>query len=176
MKVMKIQNATAGPLTVIALTLLGLSACGSSSLTSNDVGGTDSSTTLNVCTMLPSSQVAAVDGSAVAQAIPDQLDSWPDPDAYDCEYDLDNGQEITAEVTVTTSTSGFDAGRFGLGGGGAFPVTSVPGLGSQAAESANGLIVLTSRDLLEISGSPGQQSGDPAGEVKLARILISALG
>jgi hypothetical protein len=168
------QNATAGPLTVIVLTLMGLSACGSSSHTSNDVGGPDSRTTLNVCTMLPSSQVAAVDGGAVAQAIPDQLDSWPDPDSYDCEYDLYNGQQVTARVTVTTS--GFDAFKLSLGEAGAVPVTSVPGLGSQAAESVNGLVVLTSRDIIEISGNPSERSGDPAGEVKLARILISALG
>jgi hypothetical protein len=174
---MKIQNAIAGPLTAIALTVLGLSACwGSSNSSTNDTGGTDASSTMNVCTMVPSSQVAAVDGSPVAQATPDQLDSWPDPDAFDCEYDLNNGQEITVEVEVTGSASLFDASSLALTSGGASPVTSVPGLGDQAAASVNGLAVLTGKDIIEIIGNPGEQSGDLAGEIKLAKILISALG
>ena len=46
---MKIQNAVAGPLAAIALTVLGLSACGGSSNSStNDTGGTDASSTINV--------------------------------------------------------------------------------------------------------------------------------
>jgi hypothetical protein len=168
---MKMQYAIAAPLAAIALTVLGLSACGGSS----GSGTNDSSSTINVCTLVPSSQVAAVGGGTVIQATPSQLDSWPDPDAFDCTYDLSNGQEITVEVEVTSSTDAFDANSRGLTGG-VFPVTSVPGIGNKAAASANGLAVLTGKDNIEITGVPGEQSGDHAGDIKLARILISALG
>jgi hypothetical protein len=172
---MKIQNAIAGPLAAIALTVLGLSACGvsSSSSSTNDSSTStdDSSSTINVCALLPSSQVAAVSGGIVTQATPDQLDSWPDPDAFDCTYYLSNGQWITVVVEVTSSTDVFDASSLGLTGG-VFPVTSVPGLGDKAAASVNGLAVLTGKDNIQVSGVPGEQSGD----IKLARILISALG
>jgi hypothetical protein len=174
---MKIKNAIASPLAAIALTVLALSACGGSSGSgANASSSTDNSATINVCTLVPSSQVAAVGGSTVIQATPDQLDSWPDPDAFDCTYELSNGQEMTVEVEVTSSTDVFDASRLSLTSGGAFPVISVPGLGDQAAASVNGLAVLTGKDIIEITGNPGEQSGDLAGEIKLAKILISALG
>jgi hypothetical protein len=174
---MKIKNAIASPLAAIALTVLGLSACGGSSGSgANASSSTDNSATINVCTLVPSSQVAAVARDTVIQATPDQLDSWPDPDAFDCTYELSNGQEMTVEVEVTSSTDVFDASSLALTSGGAFPVTSVPGLGDQAAASVNGLAVLTGKDIIEITGNPGEQSGDLDGEIKLAKILISALG
>jgi hypothetical protein len=48
----------------------------------------------------------------------------------------------------------------------------VPGVGDKAVASADGLAALTDKDNILIGGV----SGEPAWDIKLAQILISALG
>ncbi len=110
------------------------------------------------------------------QAIPEQLDSFPDPDSFLCTYYLSDGLNIQVEVEVTNSPDAFAANGRGLEAGGATPTTSVHGVGDQAVASANGLAVLTGKDNILIVGVPGELRGDHAGDIKLATILISALG
>jgi len=156
------RYTVAGPLAAIALTAAAVSACGTST------GGS----TINVCTLVPSSQVAAVAGETVVQATPEQLDSSPDPDSFLCTYGLSDGGNIQVEVEMTNSPDAFDANGRGLEAGGATPTVSVPGVGDKAVASASGLAVLTDKDNILIL----DVRGDSAGDIKLARILISALG
>lgn len=73
---------------------------------------------------------------------------------------------------MTNSPDAFDANGRGLEDGGATPTVSVPGVGDQAVISAGGLAALTDKDNILIL----DVRGDSAGDIKLARILISALG
>jgi hypothetical protein len=167
------RYAVVGPLAAIALTAVSMSACGGG----DPSGGTSSAgDTINICTLLPSSQVAVVAGESVVQATPEQLDSFPDPNSFLCTYDLSDGRDFEVEVAITSSPDAFAANSRSLLGGGATPITSVPGIGDKAVASANGLAILTDKDNIVITGLPGQYSGDLAEDIKLARILISALG
>jgi hypothetical protein len=160
------RSAAAGPLAAIALTAASVSACGGSPPLANSNGGS----TINVCMLVPSSQVAAVTGQTVVQAIPEQLDSSPDPDSFLCTYSLSDGRDIQIEVEVTNSPDVFAANGRGLDGAGL--TASVPGVGDQAVASADGLAALTDKDNILIGGV----RGEPAWDIKLAQILISALG
>jgi hypothetical protein len=167
------RYTVAGPLAAIALTIASVSACGSSPPLDNSNGGnTNSGSTTNVCLLVPSSQVAAVTGQTVAQAVPEQLDSSPDPDSFLCTYSLSNGQDIQVEVEITNSPDVFAANGRGLDADGAAPAASVPGVGDKAVASADGLAALTDKDNILIGGV----RGEPAWDIKLAQILISALG
>jgi hypothetical protein len=171
------RYAAAGPLAAIALTTASVSACGGSiplagPSSSSPTSGTS---TINVCTLLPSSQVAAIAGDSVLQASPDQDDSFGDH-SFACTYTLNSGTMIRILVEVTGSPDAFDANSTGLDGAGAIPLRRVPGVGTKAVASINGLAVLTDKDNILISGVPGEWSGDHAGDIKLARILIAALG
>jgi hypothetical protein len=167
------RYATAGPLAAIALTAASVSACGGSSLSGDSNGGnSNGGTTINVCTLLPSSQVATVVGQNVVQAIPEQLDSFPEANSFLCSYYLSDGRDIQVEVELTNSSDAFAANGRGLDAGGAAPTASVPGVGDQAVVSADGLAALTGKDNILIGGD----RGEPAWDIKLAQILISALG
>jgi hypothetical protein len=168
------RYAVVGPVAAIALTAASVSACGA--LGHPDGGPPSGSPTMNVCTLVPSSQVAAVAGEKVIQAIPEQLDSFPDPNSFLCTYYLSDGLNIQVDVEFTNSPDAFAANGRGLEAGGATPITSVYGVGDQAVASANGLAVLTDRDNILILDVPGELRGDHAGNIKLATILISALG
>ena len=162
------RYAAAGPLAAIALTAASVSACGGSPPPGDPNGGN----TINVCTLMPPSQVAAVTGQTVIQAIPEQLDSFPGPNSFLCTYHLSDGRDIQVEVEITNSPDAFAANGRGLGAGGAAPTASVPGVGDKAVASADGLAALTDKDNILIGGV----RGEPAWDIKLARILISALG
>jgi len=167
------RYTVAGPLAAIALTAASVSACGGSLPSGDPNGGTSNgSNTINVCTLVPSSQVAAVTGETVVQAIPEQLDSFPDPNSFLCTYYLSDGRDIQVEVEITNSPDAFAANGRGLDAGGAAPTASVPGVGDKAVASADGLAALTDKDNILIGGV----RGEPAWDIKLARILISALG
>jgi hypothetical protein len=167
------RYAVAGPLAAIALTAASVSACGGPPSPDNS-GGSNStgSNAINVCTLVPSSQVATVLGQTVVQAIPEQLDSSPNPNSFRCTYSLSDGRDIQVEVEVTNSPDVFAANGRGLDAGGAAPTASVPGVGNQAVTSADGLAALTDKDNILIGGV----RGEPARDIKLAQILISALG
>ncbi len=156
------RYTVAGPLAAIALTAASVSACGTS----------NGSHTINVCTLVPSSKVAEVTGETVVQAIPEQLDSFPDPNSYLCTYYLSDGRDIQVEVEITDRPDAFAANGRGLDADGAAPTASVPGVGDKAVASADGLAALTDKDNILIGGV----RGEPAWDIKLARILISALG
>jgi hypothetical protein len=166
------RYAAAGPLTVIALTAASVSACGGSPQLGDPNGGN----TVNVCRLVPPSQVAAITGGTVIQAIPEQVDSFPGPNTFNCTYTLSSGDVIQILLEATNSPDIFAANTTGLDSAGAIPITSVPGLGDKAVASINGLAVLTDKDNIEINGVPGEWSGDHAGDIKLARALISAVG
>jgi hypothetical protein len=162
------RYAAAGPLAAIALTAASVSACGGSPPSGDPHGGS----TINVCALMPSSRVAAVTGQPVVQAIPEQLDSFPDPNSFLCSYYLSDGRDIQVEVEITNSPDAFAANGSGLNAGGAAPTASVPGVGDKAVASADGLAALTDKDNILIGGD----RGDPGWDIKLAQILISALG
>jgi hypothetical protein len=171
------RYAIAGPLVAIALTAASVSACGGSAGGGTNGGGTNGGGTngggtINVCMLVPSSQVAAVAGQPVTQATPEQLDSSPDPDSFLCTYYLSDGRDVQVEVEATNSPDVFAANGRGLDADGATPTSSVPGVGDKAVGSANGLAALTDKDNILIGGV----SGEPAWDIKLAQILISALG
>ena len=162
----------AGPLTVIALTAAGVSACAGAP---HPGGGTPGGPTVNVCTLVPSSQVAAVTGEEVVQVIPEHLDSFPDPDSFSCTYTLSDGTYIHVVVEVTGNPDVFAANSRGVVGESGHG-TSVPGVGGKAVASRWGLAVLTEKDNIVIGGVPGELSGKYAGDITLARTLISAFG
>lgn len=166
------RYAVAGPLAAIALTAAAVSACGGSLPPSDPGGGTPPGGYINVCTLLPSSQVAAVTGETVVQATPEQVDSFPDANSFLCTYLLSDGSDIQVDVEVTNSPDAFAANGTGLDSDGATPTASVPGIGDKAVISANGLAILTDKDNILIVGL----FRDSVGDIKLARILISALG
>jgi len=170
-----LRYAVVGPFAAIVLTAASVSAC-RSSLPPDPINTATSDSTVNVCTLVPSSQVAEVAGATVVQATPEQLDSFPDPDSFLCTYDLSNGLDIQINVEVTSSPDAFAANGTGLLSGGATPVTAVPGVGDKAVASANGMAVLTGKDNILILNVPGESPGHFAGDIKLATILISALG
>jgi hypothetical protein len=166
------RYAVAGPLAAIALTAASVSACGGSPPPGNSNGGNSSSgNTVNVCMLVSSSQVAAITGQTVVQATPEQLDSSPDPDSSLCTYSLSDGRDIQVEVEVTNSPDVFAANGRGLDADGA-GLTNVSGVGDKAVASADGLAALTDKDNILIGGV----RGEPAWDIKLAQILISALG
>jgi hypothetical protein len=169
-----IRYAVAGPLAAIALTTASVSACSSS--ISNNSSSSSNSATINVCRLVPSYHVAEVAGAAVEQAIPEQLDSFPDPNMFLCTYYLITGVNVLIEVEATNSPDAFDANGTGMADGGATPTLVVPGVGDKAVASTTGMAVLTGKDNIMILNVPGQSFGHFAGDIKLARIFISALG
>lgn len=170
-----LRYAVVGPFAAIALTAASVSAC-QASLPADPINTATSGSTVNVCTLVPSSQVAGVAGATVVQATPEQLDSFPDPNSFLCTYDLSNGLNIEINVEITNSPDAFAANGRGLLAGGATPVAAVPGVGDEAVASATGMAVLTGKDNILILNVPGEGSGHFAGDIKLATILISALG
>jgi hypothetical protein len=162
------RYAAAGPLAAIVLTAASVSACGGSP-PSGDLNG------INVCRLVPPSRVAAITGESVIQVIPDQ-ETVPGPSTFNCTYTLSSGDVIQILLEATSSPDIFAVNSMNLNGAGAAPVTSVPGVGDKAVASINGLAVLTDKDNIFISGVPGEWSGDHAGDIKLARALISAVG
>jgi hypothetical protein len=174
----RMRYAVGCPLMAIALMVASVSACGGSPSLGNSNGGdtnggnSNGGDTVNVCMLMPSSQVAAVTGETVAQAIPEQTDSFPDPNSFLCTYYLSDGRNIQVEVETTNSPDAFAANSRGLDADAAAPAASVSGIGDKAVASADGLAALTDNDNILIGGV----SGEPSWDIKLARILISALG
>jgi hypothetical protein len=164
------RYAAAGPLAAIALTAASVSACGGLP----QLGGPNGGDTINVCRLLPSSQVAAIAGGTVIQAIPDQ-ETDSGPSSFSCTYTLSNGNVIQVLVETTNSPDIFDVNTINIDRPGN-PATSVSGVGNKALVSVNGLAVLTDKDNIVIHGASDEFSGDYAGDIKLARVLIAALG
>jgi hypothetical protein len=158
------------PLAVIALTTASVSACGGPTpLAGPSSSPPSGSRTIDVCKLLPSSQVAAVAGEKVVQAIPQEGPIGP-PDQFNCVYFLsDDPSSVEVQVEETNSPDFFASNSATID---TIPHSSVPGVGDKAVASAIGLAVLTDEDNILIYGIPGDQ----AGAIKLARILISALG
>jgi hypothetical protein len=162
--------ATAGALAAVAL--MAVSACGGGGSGGSGGSGVTPSTS-TICTLVPSSQVAAVAKEKVVGTTGTQVQS-SDPASYLCSYDLNNGNNVQVEVEVTGSSSGFSANKLGLAGGGAYTVSSLSGIGEQAAASTQGIAVLTSKYNIEITNVPGQQP-PYAGDKKLAEFVVNAL-
>jgi hypothetical protein len=160
-------------------TVMSVSACGAARAGSGSSGAAApaDSQLINVCGLVPSSQVAAVTGHQVTHAAPSRADSSPDPDAFACTYFLSTGNAVGILVAVTNSKDVFVANERALYAGGAFPVTKLHGIGDQAGESALGLAALAGAYNIVISADrPGQFAGSPSGVISLAKNLISALG
>jgi hypothetical protein len=169
--------AVAGTLAAITLFALGISACGSGSGSGTGGGGGSSSgvtpSISTICTLVPSSQVAAVAKDKVVNTTNTQVQS-SDPASYLCSYNLDSGNNVQVEVEVTGSSSAFNANELGLEGGGAYTVTPVSGIGDKAAASTQGIVVLTSEYNIEITNVPDEQP-PYAGDKTLAEFVVKAL-
>ena len=173
-------RATGGAIAAIGLAAAGVSACSSGSTTSaGSTGGTTSARvsgiTLSagtVCTLVPASQVAAVARDKVANANGTQVQS-ADPASYLCSYNLDNGNNVQVEVEVISNASAFDASELGLTGGG-YAVTSISGIGENAAASSQGIVVRTSKYIIEITNVP-DQAPPYTGDKTLAESVVGGL-
>lgn len=158
-----------------ALAVLGTSACGV-------VSGAAASPSLDVCKLLPRSEVSSVTGASVVHASSAKLSAFPAPATHQCAYDLRDGQTI--EVTVMPHLDkyyrrvGYAANSRSIESGATpvAPVVRVTGVGDKAMASAVGLLALAGKDMILINGVPGEFAGHRAQDIMLARTLIGALG
>jgi hypothetical protein len=127
-----------------ALAVLGASACGA-------VSGAVASRSLNVCKLLPRSEVSSVTGASVVHASSAKLSAFPAPATHMCTYDLRDGQSIEVQVMPHLDKYyrrvGYAANSIGIEGGAtpAAPVVRVAGVGDKAVASAVGLLALAGK-------------------------------
>jgi hypothetical protein len=156
-----------------ALAVLGTSACA--------VSGPQASHSLNVCKLLPRSEVSSVTGASVVHAASAKLSAFPAPATHMCTYDLRDGQSIQVMLMPHLDKLyrglGYAASSRGIEGGAtpAAPVVRVTGVGDKAIASAAGLLALAGHDMILINGVPGEFAGHHAQDITLARTLIAAL-
>jgi hypothetical protein len=157
-----------------ALAVLGTSACSAA-------GGAAASRSLDVCRLLPRSEVSSVTGASVVHASSAKLSAFPAPATHMCTYDLRDGQSI--EVTVMPHLDKYYRGVAYAANSRSIeyeatavaPVVSVTGVGDKAIASAAGLLALAGKDVILINGVPGEFAGHHAQDITLARTLITAL-
>ena len=167
-----------GVLSVVATVLIAalLSACGPGSNSSQSSGPP------RVCQLLPSSEVAAVTGTAIIRTAGARPDAFPAPTGGTCDYSTSTGLDITAEVLPHLNAyyrqNGYYAASNSIIGGQTTvaPAVRLTGVGDKAIASALGVAVLAGSVIVEITGVRQDWSGDHAQVIHLARILISALG
>jgi hypothetical protein len=157
-----------------ALAVLGTSACGA-------VSGAAASHSLNVCKLLPRSEVSSVTGASVVHAASAKLSAFPAPATHMCTYDLRDGLSIQVMLMPNLDKYyrrvGYAAGSTSIESGATpvAPVVRVTGVGGKAIASAAGLLALAGKNMIVINGVPGEFAGHHAQDITLAKTLIAAL-
>ena len=128
--------------------------------------------TLNVCALLPGSTVSAL----IGQPVTTRLSSFTEVNTHkptaDCEYAFGSGDAVNVNVTPGATAADFHADAYAAG----LSPTPVSGLGSEATTDATvGVHVLSGSYLVNVQGTPQQQSGDFTQEIRIAKDLIAAL-
>jgi hypothetical protein len=126
----------------------------------------------NVCSVLPSAQVAAFTADEVEQVTRGQVGA-----NSACTYVLSNST-IEVQVAPHGSSAGYP-GFSGLVSSGANPAgsaVSVPGLGQQAIASNVGVAVQGAKYAYLVLNAHGQVPSQTASDYKMAKVLLSALG
>jgi hypothetical protein len=171
-------RSVAGLLGVLTATAMSVSACGVPLVAAGSGGASSSgSHSIDVCELVPPSQVAALTGHKVVHASHSRGAEYPyqKPNIFTCSYSLSNGNVIRILVEDDNSKLVFGANEANLNAD-AFTVARVHGIGEEAGGSNRGLAVRTDKNnLLITSDFLNQWNADPAGLIALARNMISAL-
>jgi hypothetical protein len=139
-----------------------------------DAAGAGAARGPNVCSVLTSTRVASITGDPAGPATRGQAGA-----SSTCSYSLRNG---AASIEVEVAPRGGPADYSGFSGlvtAGASPpgsAVSEPGLGQRALASSFGVAVQGARYAYLVLNAHGQVSNPLGSDLKLARVLVSALG
>lgn len=127
-------------------------------------GGTDAANAVDICGLMPASNVAMMAGKAVDVATPDVTSG---PGEQMCLYsDTEGGNVMSIWVNATTGSRAYDADLASVGSA----AKQVSGVGDKAFSSVLGLEVLSGTILIKVTGVD-----DEAAASELARTLLYQL-